>query len=57
MAELKSKFVQVKCKCGSEQVIFGSAASVVKCGNCDAILARPTGGKADIKTKIVKVLE
>jgi|TARA_Y100000310_G_scaffold344531_1_gene457783 small subunit ribosomal protein S27e len=55
--ETKSKFIQVKCKCGSEQVIFGSAASVVKCTNCDAILARPTGGKADIKTKITKVLE
>ena len=57
MAELKSRFVTVKCKCGNEQNIFGSAASVVKCINCDAILARPTGGKADIKTKITKVLE
>ena len=57
MTDLKSKFIQVKCKCGSDQIIFGSAASVVKCINCDAILARPTGGKADIKTKITKVLE
>jgi len=57
MTELKSRFIKVKCTCGNEQTIFGSAASVVKCMNCDAILARPTGGKADIKTKIVKVLE
>jgi len=57
MTELKSKFIKVKCACGNEQTIFGSAASVVKCTNCDAILARPTGGKADIKSKITKVLE
>jgi len=57
MTEVKSRFIIVKCKCGNEQNIFGSAASVVNCTNCDAILARPTGGKADIKTKIIKVLE
>lgn len=53
----KSRFIQVKCKCGNEQVIFGSASTVVKCLNCDAILARPTGSKANVETKIVKVLE
>ncbi|MFH1450378.1 MAG: 30S ribosomal protein S27e [archaeon] len=57
MTETRSKFIKVKCKCGNEQVIFGSAATTIKCTNCDAILARPTGGKADIKTKITQVLE
>jgi small subunit ribosomal protein S27e len=52
-----SKFIKVKCKCGSEQVLFGSAASIVKCLNCDAVLARPTGGRANIEAKITSVLE
>ena len=52
--ELKSKFIKVKCKCGNEQTIFGSVASVVKCTGCDAILARPTGGRADINKDNVK---
>lgn len=53
----KSKFIQVQCKCGNEQVIFGSASTEVKCSSCDQVLAVPTGGKAGIKTKIVKVFE
>jgi|ETN01SMinimDraft_4_1059930.scaffolds.fasta_scaffold17197_2 small subunit ribosomal protein S27e len=57
MRETKSKFLVVKCKCGKEQNIFGSASTVVKCNNCDAILARPSSGKAKIEAKIVKTLE
>jgi small subunit ribosomal protein S27e len=56
MRETKSKFLVVKCKCGKEQNIFGSASTVVKCNNCDAILARPSSGKAKIEAKIVKTL-
>jgi small subunit ribosomal protein S27e len=52
-----SRFVKVKCKCGNEQNVFGSASSVVKCAGCDEIVATPTGGKAKIKAKIVKLLE
>ncbi|MDP7282103.1 MAG: 30S ribosomal protein S27e [Candidatus Undinarchaeales archaeon] len=55
--EPKSKFIKVKCKCGSEQIVFGNASNTVKCINCDAILARPTGGRSNIEAKIVKMME
>jgi len=55
--ETKSKFIMVHCKCEAEQVVFGNASTQVKCLNCGAVLAAPTGGKANIKTKILKVLE
>ncbi len=54
----ESKFLKVKCKkCKNEQVIFNKAAISVKCLVCSSILAEPTGGKADIKTSIVEVLD
>ncbi len=57
MWETRSRFVRVKCKdCGSEQVIFDRAATVVSCLVCGATLAEPTGGKADIKADILEVL-
>ncbi|MDD4652405.1 MAG: 30S ribosomal protein S27e [Methanothrix sp.] len=56
--DLPSKFVKVKCNdCENEQVIFAHASTVVKCLVCGRTLAEPTGGKADIKTTIVEVLE
>lgn len=57
MAPRKSRFVKVKCRCGNTQVIFGSASTKVKCNSCSRVLAAPTGGKARIQTKILKVLE
>ena len=54
----KSKFILVKCPdCENEQVIFNHATTEVKCLICGRTLARPSGGKAIIKTKIVRVLE
>ncbi|MEM2925206.1 MAG: 30S ribosomal protein S27e [Methanocellales archaeon] len=58
MAESKSKFLRVKCAdCENEQIIFGSASSVVECIVCGRTLAEPTGGKAAIKTPIIEVLD
>ncbi len=52
-----SRFLEVECpKCGQKQVVFNKAAMVVKCLNCGEILARPTGGKAKVAGKVVKVL-
>lgn len=49
-------FVKVKCPdCGNEQLIYIRASTVVKCHVCGAVLAVPTGGKADIKGEIVEV--
>lgn len=55
---LPSKFVKVKCNdCENEQIIFGHASTVVKCLVCGRTLAEPRGGKAEIKTQVVEVLE
>lgn len=54
----KSNFLQVKCpECGNEQIIFSHAASIVRCNICNAILAEPTGGKANIKGEIITRFE
>jgi small subunit ribosomal protein S27e len=53
-----TKFLKVRCSdCGNEQVIFSSVSTVVKCLVCSKTIAKPRGGKAKIKTKIVGVLE
>ena len=54
----RSKFLKVKCgECGGEQVIFGCASRTVNCQVCGKELAKPTGGKTRVLTKITKVLE
>ncbi|MBS3051867.1 MAG: 30S ribosomal protein S27e [Candidatus Aenigmarchaeota archaeon] len=52
-----SKFLKVVCEqCKNEQIIFDKASSVVKCLVCENVLAEPTGGKINIKSKNVKLL-
>ena len=54
----QSKFLKVKCvDCGSEQVVFGCAASSVKCLVCGKTLVESKSGKAKVLAKIVKVLD
>jgi small subunit ribosomal protein S27e len=54
----RSKFVRVKCSdCGNEQVIFSNVTNIVHCNICGATLAKPTGGKAEIKGEVVAVLD
>ena len=56
--EPSSKFIKIRCpKCKNEQIMFGKAASNVKCLVCGKILAEPTGGKSKIKARILEVLE
>jgi len=56
--ETRSRFLKVKCgDCGGEQVIFGCAASNIKCLVCDKLLAESTGGKTEVKTEILEVLD
>lgn len=48
----ESKFINAQCPdCGSEQIIFDRASTVVKCNVCGKTLVRPTGGKAIIMIK------
>jgi small subunit ribosomal protein S27e len=57
MWETRSKFLRVRCRdCGNEQIVFDRAASMVTCLVCNATIAEPTGGKADIKAEVVEVL-
>lgn len=52
----KSKFMRVVCrKCKNEQVIFSKVATVVKCLKCGEELARPSGGEAEIKGKVLEM--
>jgi small subunit ribosomal protein S27e len=56
--EPTSKFIKMRCsKCKNEQIIFGKAATAVKCLVCGKVLAEPSGGKARIKARILEVLE
>jgi small subunit ribosomal protein S27e len=52
---MTGKFLKVRCRCKNEQVIFEKPSAVVKCLVCDEVLAEPTGGKANIKAKILGV--
>lgn len=56
--EPTSKFIKIRCaKCKNEQIVFGKAASVVKCLVCGKVLTEPTGGKSKIRSRILEVLE
>ncbi|MEM0480734.1 MAG: 30S ribosomal protein S27e [Candidatus Aenigmatarchaeota archaeon] len=53
---MSSKFLRVVClKCRNEQIIFEKASTIVRCLNCNEIIAIPTGGKA--KLQHVEVIE
>jgi len=55
---LPARFAKVKCTdCENEQIIFGNASTVVKCLVCGRTLAEPRGGKAEIKSQVLEVLE
>ncbi len=55
---MTGKFVKVKCQdCGNEQVLFDRSTTAVRCLVCGATITLPKGGKAEIKGKIVEVLE
>ena len=53
-----SKFIKVRCaKCKNEQIIFGKASRGVECLVCNTTLAVPTGGKINVKSRILEVLD
>ena len=58
MTENKSNFLMVACpECGHKHRIFNRASTEVHCTKCSAVLAKPTGGKANILGKVSKVLD
>lgn len=53
-----ARFVEVNCPdCNNKQIIFVKCATKVQCQACGATLAKPTGGKSDIKGEVVEVVE
>ena len=55
--EPESRFIKVRCKCKNEQIIFGKAATKIKCLVCGTVLAEPSGGKTKIKARVLEVLD
>jgi len=56
--ESTSKFIKVRCpKCKNEQIVFGKASTHVTCLICAKPLVEPTGGKANIKARVIEVLQ
>ena len=57
MIFMDSKFLKLKCKkCKNEQIVFNKAAMKVRCLVCGSILVEPRGGKSDIKTRVLQVM-
>jgi len=57
MTKAKSRFIKVRCAgCKNEQIIFEGATTKVKCLVCDAPLAEPKGGKAEVKARVLEFL-
>lgn len=53
----KNRFLKVRCQsCKNEQTIFEGATTRVKCLICDAIIAEPKGGKAEVKARVLEFL-
>ncbi|MDR0438638.1 MAG: 30S ribosomal protein S27e [Methanocalculaceae archaeon] len=56
--ENRSKFLRIKCPdCEHEQLVFEKASSKVECIVCGHVLAKPTGGKANIKADVIASYE
>lgn len=53
----KKRFIKVRCQaCKNEQIMFEGATTEVKCLICGATIAKPMGGKAELKARLVEVL-
>lgn len=56
MKEPTSKYLRVECECGNKQLIFGKVSSKVKCSKCSKLIAKPSGGKTIVLSKVKEVL-
>lgn len=53
----RKRFIKVRCQaCKNEQIIFEAATTPVKCLICGVVIAEPKGGKAELKARLVEVL-
>jgi small subunit ribosomal protein S27e len=50
---MEKNFIKIKCPdCGTETVTYSRGSTEVKCPVCNAVLAKPTGGKYEISGQI-----
>ncbi|MBN2094764.1 MAG: 30S ribosomal protein S27e [Candidatus Aenigmarchaeota archaeon] len=54
---MASKFLRVRCECGTERVVFNKATRLIKCEKCGKNLLKPTGGKSIVVSKVLETLE
>ena len=55
---MAGNFIRVRCTdCENEQVVFGTAATVVDCAVCGSTLATPTGGEATVEADVVETVD
>ena len=54
---MMSKYMKVKCKCGTECVIFSHTTHKIECSGCNEVIAEPQGGKANVLAKIIEELD
>ena len=53
----RNRFIKVRCQaCKNEQIMFEGATTKVKCLICNAVIAEPKGGKAQLKARLIEVL-
>ena len=58
LPKVKTRFLKVKCEdCMNEQIIFNKANLQVNCLVCGATIATPTGGKAEVRGKVLGVVD
>lgn len=61
MLELKdpeSKFIKVRCqKCKNEQIVFGKSSTSVECLVCGRDLLKTKGGKCELTSRVLEVLD
>ncbi len=55
--ETKGKFIKIRCKCKNEQIVFGKAATEIKCLVCGEVLATSTGGKTKFVARPLEILK
>ncbi|MFW6046399.1 MAG: 30S ribosomal protein S27e [Candidatus Woesearchaeota archaeon] len=61
MSKLKdpeSKFIKVRCqKCKNEQIVFGKSSTDVECLVCGRDLLKTEGGKSELTSRVLEVLD
>ncbi len=57
MRENNSRFLKLECECGNNQIVFNRASTLVRCNECNKILAKPISGKAKVQARVIEVLK